>query len=160
MSINGVKIKNLKVHQDIPDVHDRITKTGFLMEVLRDDDDLLSNFGQSTFTVAYKDTIKAFHWHEKQDDLWFVASGSAIIVLHDLRNESSSYGFTETISAGIDDYKLVLIPVGVAHGYKVISEEPVLLFYHTTKSYNANNPDEKRIPYNDPMIGFDWESII
>ena len=80
--------------------------------------------------------------------------------MHDLRNESSSYGFTETISAGIDDYKLVLIPVGVAHGYKVISEEPVLLFYHTTKSYNANNPDEKRIPYNDPMIGFDWESII
>ena len=93
-----IKIKNLKVHQDIPDVQERITKTGFLMEVLRDDDDLLSKFGQSTFTVAYKDTIKAFHWHEKQDDLWFVASGSAIIVLHDLRNESSSYGFTDTIS--------------------------------------------------------------
>ena len=73
MSIDGVKIKNLKVHQDIPDVHDRITKTGFLMEVLRDDDDLLSNFGQSTFTVAYKDTIKAFHWHEKQDCLLYTS---------------------------------------------------------------------------------------
>ena len=61
MSIDGVKIKNLKVHQDIPDVQERITKKGFLMEVLRDDDDLLSKFGQSTFTVAYKGTIKAFH---------------------------------------------------------------------------------------------------
>ena len=47
--------------------------------------------------------------------------------------------------------------VGVAHGYKVLSREPVLLFYHTTKPYNPQDPDEQRIPYNDPQINFDWE---
>ncbi|MFA6524986.1 MAG: dTDP-4-dehydrorhamnose 3,5-epimerase family protein [Patescibacteria group bacterium] len=126
------------------------------MEVLRDDESLLKKYGQTTFTVAYKGTIKAFHYHEKQDDLWFVATGKAMIVLYDLRESSPTFGETQVISAGTDDYKLVVIPIGVAHGYKVLSDEPVLLFYHTTESYNANNPDEKRMPYNDPKVGFDW----
>ena len=159
MKIEGVVVKELIVHQDIPDVEESVSKPGFLMEVLRDDDALLKRFGQSTFTVAYKDTIKAFHWHEKQEDLWFVASGTAVIVLHDLRKHSPSCGVTETVMAGTDDYKLILIPIGVAHGYKVMSEEPVLLFYHTTKSFDSLNPDEKRIAYNDANIGFNWDSL-
>ncbi len=159
MNIEGVTVKELTVHQDIPDVAESVSELGFLMEVLRDDDGLLKRFGQSTFTVAYKDTIKAFHWHEKQDDLWFVASGKAVIVLHDIRDSSSTYGTTETVTAGVDNYKLILIPTGVAHGYKVVSDEPVLLFYHTTESYDPVNPDEKRMAYNDPNIGFNWESL-
>ena len=65
MKIEDVVVKELAVHQDISDVDEKVAKSGFLMEVLRDDDDLLRKFGQATFTVAYKDTIKAFHWHKK-----------------------------------------------------------------------------------------------
>ena len=154
--ISGVKIKQLKVHQDIPDTDKSQGKLGFLMEVLRDDDGLLKKFGQTTFTVAYKDTIKAFHYHKKQDDLWFMATGKAMVILHDLRDDSPTNGETQVIYAGAGDYKLILIPVGVAHGYKVLSKEPVLLFYHTTESYNSASLDEERISYDDPMIGFDW----
>ena len=155
--INGVKIKELKVHQDISDTKEPQEKPGFLMEILREDDGLLKKFGQTIFTVAYKDTIKAFHYHKKQDDLWFVATGKAVVVLHDLRDDSPTKGETQVIMAGEGDYKLILIPVGVAHGYKVLSEEPVLLFYHTTEPYIPESPDEERIPYNDPKIGFDWD---
>jgi dTDP-4-dehydrorhamnose 3,5-epimerase len=155
--IEGVKIKVLKVWKDKPDLEQPSVKPGFLMEVLRSDENLLRKFGQTTFTVAEKGTIKAFHWHKKQDDLWFVATGKAMIILHDLRGNSKTKGETQIIYAGKDDYKLVLIPVGVAHGYKVLSDEPVLLFYHTTEPYNAKNPDEERIAHNDPKIGFDWE---
>ncbi|MFH0853316.1 MAG: dTDP-4-dehydrorhamnose 3,5-epimerase family protein [bacterium] len=155
--IDGLKIKKLTIRQDVPDREDETSKLGFLMEILRDDEDLLNHFGQSTFTVAYTGTIKAFHYHEKQDDLWFVATGKAVIVLHDLREDSPTKGETQVIYAGADDYKLIAIPIGVAHGYKVLSEEPVLLFYHTTKSYDIKNPDEKRLAYNDPKIGFNWE---
>lgn len=154
--IEGVKIKKLKVRQDIPDTNEQTGRLGYLMEVLRDDDGLLKKFGQSTLTVAYKGTIKAFHWHERQDDLWFAATGKAIVVLYDNRPTSVTYKKTEIITAGRDDYKLIVIPVGVLHGYKVVSEEPVLMFYHTTESYNPESPDEKRIPWNDPKIGFDW----
>ena len=89
--IDGVKIKNLIVHQDVPDTKDENSKKGFLVEVLRNDDELLDKFGQSTFTIAYHNTIKAFHWHKKQDDLWFISSGKAFVVLYDLRQKSPTY---------------------------------------------------------------------
>jgi len=30
------------------------------------------------------------------------------------------------------------------------------LFYHTTLSYDRNDPDEGRVPFDDPGIGFPW----
>jgi len=153
--IDGVKIKDLVVHLDVhAEGEEVVTQPGILMEVLRQDDNLLKQFGQSIFTTAYQGTIKAFHWHEKQDDLWFVATGKALIVLYDTRQNSPTYQQTQVITAGVDNYKLVLIPTGVAHGYKVLSQEPVLLFYHVTQVYNPQ--DEHRIPYNDPTINFNW----
>ncbi|MBE3094714.1 MAG: dTDP-4-dehydrorhamnose 3,5-epimerase family protein [Actinobacteria bacterium] len=155
--IEGVKTKKLKVFPDKIEKGEVSKKPGFLMEVLRDDEGLLKKFGQATFTVAYSGTIKAFHLHQKQDDLWFIATGKAKIVLCDLRKESPTFKEIIEIFAGEDDYKVILIPAGVAHGYQVLSKKPVLLFYHTTKEYNAKNPDEIRIPYDDPEIGYDWE---
>ncbi|MDO8513877.1 MAG: dTDP-4-dehydrorhamnose 3,5-epimerase family protein [bacterium] len=156
--IDGVKIKELKVWEDKPDLKQDI-KPGVLMEVLRDDDNLMSKFGQSNFTIAHTGTIKAFHWHKYQDDLWFLASGKAAIVLYDQRKDSLTHGQTDVIYGGTDDYKLVLIPVGVVHGYKVLSKEPCLLFYHVTKAYDSTNPDEERIDPYDKEIGFDWDLL-
>ncbi|MCD6471034.1 dTDP-4-dehydrorhamnose 3,5-epimerase family protein [bacterium] len=155
--IDGVKIKKLVVHPDVVEKGESIKKLGFLIEVLRADEGLIKKFGQTTFTVAYPGTIKAFHWHKRQDDLWFVASGTALIVLYDLRKDSPTKGQVQIIEAGENDYKLILIPKGVAHGYKVLKDKPVLLFYHTTEPYNPKNPDEERIPFNDSKIGFDWK---
>ncbi len=156
--IEGVKIKELKIFKDKPDLEQDI-EPGIFMEVLRDNDNLLSNFGQSNYTTAGSGTIKAFHWHKSQDDLWFVATGKAIIVLYDQRKNSPTYGETQTIPCGEEDWKLVLIPVGVVHGYKVVSKEPCGLFYHVTKSYNRETPDEERIDPFDKEINFDWKSI-
>lgn len=154
--IFGVKIKKLKIFKDKPDLKQKKVKPGFLMEVLRADEGLLKKFGQTTFTVAYKGTIKGFHWHKYQDDLWFPATGKVRIVLYDNRKKSKTYRQLQVITAGANDYKLIVIPAGVVHGYQVLSKEPVLLFYHTTKPYNPKNPDEQRIPPDDPEIGFDW----
>ena len=149
MMIEGVKIKKLVKHCD-----DR----GFFVEILRDDDELLEKFGQTSFTLTYPGIIKAFHWHKKQTDLWFVASGMAQVVLHDLREDSSTKGETQVIYAGEAEPQLILIPPGIAHGYKVLGVKPVQLFYHTTESYNRESPDEERIPFDDPKIGFDWST--
>lgn len=158
--IKGVKIKKIKVWKDKPDLDQPGIKPGYLMEVLRADEKLLKKFGQTTFTVAYPGTIKAFHWHKKQDDLWFFASGKATIVLHDLRKGSKTKGQTQTIKCNAEkDPKLVVIPIGVAHGYKAQGRKPVLLIYHTTKPYNAKNPDEERLAHNDPKIGFKWKKL-
>ncbi len=157
--IEGVIIKKLAVHEDVPDAEQKGIKGGILAEIVRDDEGVLKKFGQSTMTVNHKGTIKAWHWHERQDDLWFVATGKIIVVLHDLRKDSRTYGETQVIEAGAPDYSAILIPTGVAHGYKVVSEELAILFYHTTEHYEPKNPDEKRIPYDDPKIGFDWSTV-
>jgi len=114
-SIDGVVVKELTVHAD-----DR----GYLLEVVRDDDRVFHEVKQTTFTVAYPGVIKAFHWHRRQWDIWFFASGMAQTVLHDLREGSPTCGRTD----------------------------------HTTERYDPDAPDEERIPFDDPRIGFDWRT--
>jgi dTDP-4-dehydrorhamnose 3,5-epimerase len=146
-TIHDVVIKQLVTHSD-----DR----GYFREVLRDDDHLLTHFGQTSFTKTYPGVIKAFHWHEQQDDLWYVVDGMARVVLHDRRPASPSRGVTQVIYAGEDNPVLIYIPIGVAHGYQVLGNKPVMLVYHVTRAYDPKAPDEMRIPFDDPEIGFDW----
>jgi dTDP-4-dehydrorhamnose 3,5-epimerase len=145
--IHDVVIKKLITYSD-----DR----GYFREILREDDNLLKKFGQTSFTKTYPGVIKAFHWHNDQDDLWYVADGMARVVLYDRRPDSPSCGQTQVIYAGEDNPVLILIPTGIAHGYQVLGPKPVLLFYHVTANYDPANPDEERIPFDDPEIGFDW----
>lgn len=145
--IHDVVIKPLVTHSD-----DR----GYFREILRDDDELLRRFGQTSITKSYPGVIKAFHWHEDQDDLWYVADGMARVVLYDRREDSPTRGETQVIYAGEDNPVLIYIPTGVAHGYQVLGDKSVVVFYHVTKSYNPAEPDEMRIPFDDPEIGFDW----
>ncbi len=145
--IEGVKVKKLVRHCD-----DR----GFFQEILRDDEGLLRRFGQASMSLTYPGVVKAFHWHERQDDLWFFPSGNAQVVLHDLREGSPTHGQTDVYYMGEHNPILLLIPAGVAHGYRVLGEKPAVIIYFTTESYNPAAPDEKRLPWNDPSIGFDW----
>ena len=145
--IHDVKIKKLVTWAD-----DR----GYLREVLRDDDNLMTRFGQTTITKSHPGVIKAFHWHKKQDDLWYIVDGMARVVMYDRREDSPTHGETQVVVAGEDNPVLILIPAGIAHGYQVLGAKPVILFYHTTQSYDPANPDEERIDWDDPEINFDW----
>ena len=58
---------------------------------------------------------------------------------------------------GEDNPSALLIPVGVAHGYQVLGNEPVVIVYVTTQSYDPKSPDEERVDWDDPSIGFDWD---
>ncbi|MEW5551204.1 dTDP-4-dehydrorhamnose 3,5-epimerase family protein [Peribacillus frigoritolerans] len=148
--IEGVKVKKLVKHCD-----DR----GFFAELVRDDEpELLSRFGQASCSMSYPGVIKAFHYHEKQDDLWFFPSGNAQVVLFDLREGSSTKGETDVYYMGEENPIMLLIPKGVAHGYRVLGQKPATIIYFTTESYNPINPDEKRIDWDDSEIGFSWET--
>jgi dTDP-4-dehydrorhamnose 3,5-epimerase len=147
--IRDVHVKRLVVHND-----DR----GTLMEVFRADDPFFENVAQTTFTVAYPGVIKAFHWHKRQKDVWFFSAGMAQVVLFDLRRDSPTYRQTDVLYMGTRNPLLVSIPEHVAHGYRVLGNEPAALFYHTTTTYDPRDPDEERIPFDSPEIGFDWST--
>lgn len=145
--IDGVRIKTLLKHTD-----DR----GYFMELLRDDDHFLERFGQLALSLSYPGVIKAFHYHKKQDDIWFFPKGNAQVVLHDLRADSPTYKRTEVFYMGEYNPVALFIPRNVAHGYRVLGNEPAIITYLTNRSYDPDEPDEYRIPYNDPDIGFEW----
>ncbi|HAG09567.1 MAG TPA: spore coat protein [Desulfotomaculum sp.] len=145
--IAGVKTKELIRYSD-----DR----GFFTEILREDDEFYSRFGQASLSKTYPGVIKAFHYHEQQDDLWFFPVGNAQVVLYDLRENSPTKGETNVFYLGEDNPLLLLIPRMVAHGYRVLGNEPAIIIYFTTTAYNRTSPDEKRLPWDDPVIGFDW----
>lgn len=147
--IAGVKVKKLIRHAD-----DR----GFFQELVRVDEDLLPRFGQLSMAKTYPGVIKAFHYHEKQDDLWFFPVGNAQVVLHDLRPNSPTYRQTDVYYMGEDNPIVLFIPAGVAHGYRTLGHEPAVIIYLTTQPYNPADPDEKRLPYDDASIGFDWST--
>lgn len=147
--IDGVKIKQLKKFSD-----DR----GFFAEIIKFGEETFHEVKQTSYTETYSGVIKAFHWHKKQWDVWFVVRGMAQVVLYDLREESKTKGETQVVYAGEDSPVTIAIPPGVVHGYRVLGNEKVCLFYHTSEAYDPASPDEERIAFDDPMINFDWKT--
>ncbi|HXE10581.1 MAG TPA: dTDP-4-dehydrorhamnose 3,5-epimerase family protein [Bryobacteraceae bacterium] len=132
---------------------------GYFLEVARLNKGLVEHFPSETTQVSaalnYPGIIKAFHYHKFQTDFWVPAAGLLQVTLVDLRLEASTYGVKNTLYVGSLRPWQILIPPGVAHGYKVIGEQPSMLIYVTDKTYNP--ADEGRIPHNHPDIAYDWE---
>ena len=133
---------------------------GYFLEIQRIGHGLVAEFPAESTQVSavfnYPDTIKAFHYHQEHTDCWTPTSGLLQIVLVDLRAESPTFGSRNTMYVGELRPWQILIPPGVAHGYKVIGGEGAWLVYLTDRFYDPK--DEGRIAYNDGSINYDWET--
>jgi dTDP-4-dehydrorhamnose 3,5-epimerase len=149
--ISGVEIYPYPVWPD-----DR----GYFLEVARLGQGLIADFPPETTQVSaaisYPGTIKAFHFHRRQTDFWVPVEGMLQVALVDLRPQSPSFGARNTLYLGTLRRWQLLIPPGVAHGYKVIGTAPTLLVYLMNRFYDPQ--DEGRIPHDDPKIQYDWET--
>ena len=147
--IQGVEVKNLILRPD-----DR----GMFVEVVKVTDPFIDAhpFAQISHTVTYPGVIKAFHWHRRQTDYWYCAVGNIRVALVDLRQDSPTGGEQMTVCLGEWGRKVCKIPPGVAHGYQVLGNTPAHLLYYVTEPYNPQDPDEERIAWDDPAIGYDW----
>jgi dTDP-4-dehydrorhamnose 3,5-epimerase len=149
--IEGVRLKPYDLWPD-----DR----GYFLEVIRMQQGLAGAFPPETTQVSaalsYPATIKAFHFHRLQTDLWVPMLGMFQVALVDLRADSPTFGLKNTLYLGSLRPWQLLIPPGVGHGYKVIGEGPGVLVYVTNRLYNPH--DEGRIPYDDSSIQYDWET--
>jgi dTDP-4-dehydrorhamnose 3,5-epimerase len=146
--IQGVESKQLAKRAD---------ERGFLMELLRSDDSIFTKFGQCYVSMNYPGVVRAWHWHEKQDDFFVVVKGMIKVGLCDMREGSPTRGQVNEFYLGENNNILLKIPVGVAHGYKTIGVEPSLLINFPSEVYNREEPDEYRLPWNTDQIPFNWE---
>jgi dTDP-4-dehydrorhamnose 3,5-epimerase len=159
--VQDVRVKTFVKHAD---------QRGYFIEQLRrgDLDDAGEPFlpdqpfAQMSRSLAYArggnppELIKAFHWHRKQWDYWDIVQGNARVVLVDLRPDSPTCGVIQSLILGDNAPRMVAIPPLVAHGYQVLDLRDVILAYYVTEPYDPADPDEGRIAWNDPRIGFDW----
>ncbi len=146
--IQGVEVKRLTRHAD---------ERGYLMELLRSDDDIFTKFGQCYVSMNYPNVIRAWHWHQKQDDYFVVVKGMIRVGLYDMREGSRTRGEVNDFYLGENNSIVLKIPVGVAHGYKTVGVEPSLLVNFPSEAYNREQPDEQRLPWNTDQIPFNWE---
>lgn len=149
--IDGVRIEPFAVYPD-----DR----GYFLEVRRMGRGLAAGFApeatQISAALNYPGSIKAFHYHLHQTDLWTPVKGTLQVALADLRRNSPTFGKRNTLYVGPLRPWHLLIPPGVAHGYKVIGSEEAMLVYLTSRIYDPT--DEGRIRYDDAGIAYDWET--
>ncbi|MDQ2900929.1 MAG: dTDP-4-dehydrorhamnose 3,5-epimerase family protein [Acidobacteriota bacterium] len=149
--IAGVRIQRIDIWPD-----DR----GYFLEIHRISRGLAAHFPPQTSQVSaalnYPGTVKAFHHHVQQTDCWTAAMGMLQVALVDIRPDSPTYGARNTLYVGVLRPWQILIPPGVAHGYKVVGRDPAMLIYMTDRFYNPD--DEGRIPYNDSDLNYDWET--
>jgi len=149
--IADVKIKKLKV---LPD------ERGFLMEILRSDDEIFEQFGQVYMTGVKKGVAKGWHYHQKQDDHMACVWGRALLVLYDARENSPTKGevqefiLSEPGSKG--EHLLVKIPKGVYHGFTAIDCQEARIINVPTQKYNYDEPDECRVVWNSTEVPYHW----
>ena len=100
---------------------------GYFLEVQRIGQGLAAGFPPETTQISaalnYPGTIKAFHYHLHQTDCWYPRKGMFQVALVDLRPGSPTFGARNTLYVGALRPWQVLIPPGVAHGYKVIGDD-------------------------------------
>lgn len=143
--IDGVMIKELVRHPD---------ERGFFEEMIRKSDDFFAEgFGQISHSFMVSGVVKAWHVHKTQIDWWYLVRGVIKVALYDMREGSKTHKELNEFTIGGEPNVVIKIPPGVAHGLKVL-EGPADLVYVTSGIYAKE--EEGRIPYNDPVIGYDW----
>jgi len=145
--IDGVEIRGAKV---LPD------ERGRLGEIMRADDPWFEKFGQVYFTTTYPGVVKAWHWHEKQTDHFYVVRGMVKIALHDRRQDSPTRGVVNEVCLGEHCPGLLRIPPGVEHGWMCVSEQEAYIVNVVSEMYNYTEPDEQRTDPHENDIPYDW----
>lgn len=102
-------------------------------------------------------SIKAWHIHFKQEDVWYVPSENHMILgIWDLRNDSNTKDIKMRVLMGGDSARLVLIPRGVAHGVVNVACKPGTILYFVNEQFNFSDPDEKRLKWDAAGADF-WD---
>lgn len=94
-------------------------------------------------------TVKAWHLHFNQDEVWYVAPSDNLFVgLWDVREKSETANLTMRIVLGGNNSLLLYIPRGVAHGSANFSYKDTDLYSMVNRQFDIKNPDEMRLPWD------------
>jgi dTDP-4-dehydrorhamnose 3,5-epimerase len=140
--IEGIQVLPLEIRED---------ERGWFVEVRRDSR-LPERTVQTNVSFSRRGVIRGLHYHEQgQDDLFVCLTGKARVVVLD---RETNEVFTADIGDG--NQVALYIPGRHAHGFEALTD--LLFCYHVTREYDAADPDEHGIPWDDPRIKHLWST--
>ena len=96
--------------------------------------------------------VVGLHYHLHQADYWYDPFGTVRVVLHDLREGSTTESGTEQLDLSGTEHRGIYIPPGVAHGFASLTDATIT--YLVDSYYNP--ADELGLIWNDPEVDADW----
>jgi dTDP-4-dehydrorhamnose 3,5-epimerase len=109
-------------------------------------------FVQANLSYSRKGVIRGLHYHERgQDDVFVCLSGMVRVVVLD---RASGEVFSEDI--GDDNPVALYVPGTLAHGYEALTDS--LFAYLVTAEYDAAEPDEHGVPWDDERVRHLWST--
>lgn len=141
--INGVIIKDINKYED-----DR----GYLMEIYRRDEVDLG-VAMAYLSVTLPGIVRGPHEHAYQTDYFvFPGSGNFKLFLWDRREGSDTKGEKLELIVGESYPCTVIVPPGVVHGYKCVSDYPATSINFPDKLY-------KGVAKKDEIDEIRWEKM-
>jgi dTDP-4-dehydrorhamnose 3,5-epimerase len=140
--IDGIKRLPLTLHED---------ERGWFVELARASG-LPKPFKQANLSHSRAGVVRGLHYHERgQDDVFVCLSGMVRIVILD---RTTGETFSEDV--GDDNRVAIYVPGIHAHGYEALTDS--LFMYLVTEEYDAADPDEHSLPWDDARVRHLWST--
>jgi len=101
-------------------------------------------------------TVRGLHFQyppKAEIKLIRCTQGKVFDVMVDIRRESPTFLQWKGVELSADNYRMVIIPEGCAHGFQVLADDSELLYLH---SEYFDSAFEGALSVLDPRIGIDW----
>jgi dTDP-4-dehydrorhamnose 3,5-epimerase len=132
---------------------------GFFLETYNErvlaEHGIRERFVQDNHSYSLRNVIRGLHYQlcHPQGKLVRIVTGEIFDVAVDMRRGSPSFGKWYGVILRGETQRMLWIPRGFAHGFRVLSESAHVM-YKTTDFYHPEC--ERTLAWNDPQIGIDW----
>jgi len=117
---------------------------------------IAETFVQDNHSSSSRNVLRGLHYQLKhpQAKLVRVVEGEILDVAVDMRRSSPNFGRWEAVRLSGENKRMLWIPVGFAHGFRVLSDRAHVL-YKATDFYAPEH--ERTILWSDPDLKINWE---
>ena len=117
---------------------------------------IAEGFVQDNHSCSSRNVLRGLHYQLKhpQGKLVRVVEGEILDAAVDMRRSSPTFGCWDTVRLSGENKRMLWVPAGFAHGFRVISEKAHVL-YKATDFYAPEH--EHTLAWNDPHLKINWE---
>lgn len=150
--ISGLKVLESRVFEDSRGKFIKTFNNAFFLEYGLD-----IQIEESYYSISHKGVIRGMHFqvppyaHLK---LVYVPYGKIIDVVLDIRKSSPTYGDYFDIELSSSNAKVLIIPKGLAHGFKSLKDNTNVTYMQT-----SGYAPESDAGINFDSFGYDWKTI-